>query len=85
MKISTDGKAAIGYIFALLFPVIMAVGITDNTNETMPILYWIMCPTLFFLVSYFVFPGTLTGDKLKWTVLSVLIGLAQAALLVYAV
>ena len=78
MKLSSDTKAAIGYIFSLLFPVILAVGITDNTNETAPLLYWILCPALFFCVSFFAFPGELKGEKLKWTVWSVVFGLAEA-------
>ncbi len=86
MKKESALKSILCFAFALFFPVILAVGITDNTNETMPLLYWVLCPALMFAAAMVVISGPIKydgkyTDKAKWVGVSTLIGLVEAAML----
>ena len=74
------------YAVALFLPIIIAVGITDNTNETHPIFYWIGIPLLFFIaasLSVRDLPKT-KGPK-QWIIWSTIVGVIEAAILILAV
>lgn len=77
------------YAVALFLPILLFVVITDNTNETHPALVWIICPVLLGFAGYLssigqLVVGNVITHRLKWVVWSAIIGLVEAALLIYA-
>lgn len=75
----------IGYAVALFLPIIWFTVLADNTNETHPIQPFILCPILFAGAGVIASKGFVFKARAKWLAASILAGLAEAALLVFAV
>jgi uncharacterized membrane protein YjgN (DUF898 family) len=63
----------------LILPIVFFTAITNNLHERMPVLPFIICPVIMAAV------GWVTGKNLKWAAWSAVIGLAEAAILVFTV
>jgi hypothetical protein len=75
----SQGASMLIWGFALIFPVLLFIVIGDNLNERQPVLPFIVCPLLFAGAAW------LTAKNLKWVAWAFIAGLAEAALLVFAV
>lgn len=75
----------IGYAVALFLPIFWFTVLTSNTNETHPIQPFILCPVLFAGAGVIASKGFMVKARAKWIGVSVLAGLVEAALLVFAV
>ena len=74
----SQGASMLIWGFALIFPVLLFIVIGENLNERQPVLPFIVCPLLFAGAAW------LTAKNLKWVALGAVVGLVEAALLVFA-
>lgn len=77
------------YALALFAPIFIFTVFTNNTNETHPVYVWLLCPLLYAAAGLLSSMGKLVVEnkityRFKWIGWSVVIGLAEAAILIYA-
>jgi hypothetical protein len=72
----------LAFAVALFGPIIYFTAITDNTNETKPVLVFVVCIVLFAIAGFV--SSTPGPDRLKWIGWSVVVGVAEACLLAFA-
>lgn len=75
----SQGASMLIWGFALIFPILLFIVIGDNLNERQPVLPFVVCPVLFAGAAW------LTSKNWKWVAWGAVVGLAEAALLVFAV
>lgn len=74
------------YAIAMFLPIIYFTALTDNTNETKPWLVFIVCPVLYGVAGWLAVPGDRKDtEKMKWVIWSVIVGIVEAAALVFMV
>ena len=73
------------YAAALFGPILYFCVLTNNTNETHPILVFVVCPILFAIAGWLSSAGFIMKARYKWTAWSVLAGLVEAGMLVFLV
>lgn len=75
----SQGASMFIWALALILPIIFFIGIGDNLNERQPVLPFIACPLLFAGAAW------LTAKNLKWVAWATVVGLVEAAALVFMV
>lgn len=73
------------YAIALFAPIIYFTVLTNNTNETQHVLAYVVCISLFAGAGWLSSAGFVMKARYKWIGASLLAGLAEALLLIYAV
>lgn len=71
------------YAIALFTPIIYFTVLTNNTNETNHPLVYVICLVLFAGAGWLSSKGFVIKARYKWTGWSVLMGLAEALMLIY--
>jgi len=72
------------YAIALFAPIIYFTVLTNNTNETQHALVYVVCLALFAVAGWLSSAGFVMKARYKWVFTSLLAGLAEALLLIYA-
>lgn len=72
------------YAIALFAPILYFTVLTSNTNETNHPLVYVVCLILFAGAGWLSSAGFPNKTRFKWTGWSVIVGLAEALLLIYA-
>ena len=73
----SQGTSIVIWAFAMFLPIIFFTVITDNWNESKPVLPFIVCPILFAGAAW------LTAKNWSWVAWGAVAGLAEAAALVF--
>ena len=69
------------YAIALIFPVVLFVGILHNANERNPIAVYALCIALFGIAGWLSGPP---NGKGTWALWSIFVGAIEATILVFA-